>query len=83
MDLKDVKERYGSRICILGNVDCRYVLPFGTEEDVRRDVHRCIDAAAKGGGYVLASSNSLHANCKVENIYTMIDEARKYGKYPI
>jgi uroporphyrinogen decarboxylase len=83
MDLKDVKERYGSRICILGNVDCRYVLPFGTEEDVRRDVRRCIDAAAKGGGYVLASSNSLHANCKVENIYTMIDEARKYGKYPV
>ena len=23
MDLKDVKERYGSRICILGNVDCK------------------------------------------------------------
>ena len=83
MDLKDVKERYGSRICILGNVDCRRVLPFGTEEEVRRDVRRCIDAAAYGGGYVLASSNSLHANCKVANIYTMVDEARKYGRYPL
>ena len=83
MDLKDVKERYGSRICILGNVDCRRVLPFGTEEDVRRDVRRCIDAAAYGGGYILASSNSLHANCKVENVYTMVDEARKYGRYPL
>ena len=83
MDIKDVKERYGSKICILGNVDCRRVLPFGTEEEVRRDVRRCIDAAAHGGGYILASSNSLHANCKVENIYTMIDEARKYGRYPL
>ncbi|RJS92462.1 hypothetical protein CW705_02700 [Candidatus Bathyarchaeota archaeon] len=83
MDLKDVKERYGSKICILGNVDCRRVLPFGTEEDVRRDVRRCIDAAAYGGGYILASSNSIHANCKVENVYTMIDEARKYGRYPL
>jgi len=83
MDLKDVKERYGSRICILGNVDCRRVLPFGAEEDVRRDVRRCIDAAAYGGGYILASSNSLHANCKVENVYTMVDEARKYGRYPL
>jgi len=83
MDLRDVKKRYGHRICILGNVDCRYVLPFGTEEDVRRDVRRCIDAAAEGGGYILASSNSLHANCRVENIYAMVDEARKYGKYPI
>jgi len=51
--------------------------------DVRRDVRRCIDAAGKGGGYVLASSNSIHANCKVENVYTMVDEARKYGKYPL
>jgi len=83
MDLKDVKQRYGSKISILGNVDCRYVLPFGSEEDVRKDVRRCIDAAAKSGGYILASSNSIHANCKVENVYTMVDEARKYGKYPL
>jgi len=83
MDLKDVKTRFGEKVSIVGNVDCRYVLPFGTEEDVRRDVRRCIDAAAEGGGYVLASSNSLHANCKVENIYTMVDEARRYGRYPL
>ncbi len=83
MDLAEVKQKYGSKLCILGNVDCRYVLPFGSEEDVRRDVRRCIDAAAEGGGYVLASSNSIHANCKVENVYTMVDEARKYGKYPL
>jgi len=83
MDLKDVKERYGREVCILGSVDCRYVLPFGLEEDVRRDVRKCIDAAAQDGGYVLASSNSIHANCRVENVYTMVDEARKYGKYPL
>ncbi|MGQ9543199.1 MAG: uroporphyrinogen decarboxylase family protein [Candidatus Bathyarchaeia archaeon] len=83
MDLKDVKEKYGDRICLLGNVDCRYVLPYGGEEDVRKDVRRCIDAAAEGGGFILASSNSLHSNVKVENIYVMVDEARRYGKYPI
>lgn len=81
MDLKDVKERYGDRICLAGNVDCRYVLPFGTEEEVRRDVRRCIDAAAEGGGFILTSSNSIHANCKVENVLYMVDEARKYGRY--
>ena len=83
MDLRDVKERYGDRICLIGNVDCEYVLPYGSEEDVRRDVRRCIDAAAEGGGFILSSSNSLHANVKVENIYIMVDEARKYGKYPL
>lgn len=82
MDLKVIKAQYGTRLCIIGNVDCRFVLPFGSEEEVKRDVRRCIDAAAQNGGYILSSSNSLHANCKVENIYTMVNETRKYGKYP-
>jgi uroporphyrinogen-III decarboxylase len=83
MDLGDVKERYGERLCLFGNVDCRYVLPYGNEEDVRKDVRRCIDAAGRGGGYVLTSSNSIHANVRVENVYTMVDEARRYGRYPL
>jgi uroporphyrinogen decarboxylase len=81
MDIHDVKQRYGDQIFLMGNVDCRYVLPYGSEEEVRRDVRRCIDAASLGGGYILSSSNTLHANCKPENVLTMIDEARKYGKY--
>ena len=81
MDLANVKKRYGDRIYLHGNVDCMHVLPFGSQEDVRRDVRRCIDAAARGGGYVLAESNSMHANVKPENILAMIDEARKYGVY--
>jgi hypothetical protein len=59
--------------------DCIF---YGNEEDVRRDVRRCIDATAKGGGFILASSNSIHS-IKVENLYTMADEASKYGKYPL
>ncbi len=43
-----------------------YALPFGSEEDVRRYVRRCIVAA--GGGFILASSNSIHANCKVDDV---------------
>ena len=82
MDLKDIKQKLGKKICIMGNVDCRQVLPYGTEEDVRADVRRCVDAAAEGGGFVLASSNSIHGNVNVDNVYTMVDEARKYGKYP-
>ncbi len=81
MDLGDVKRRYGNRIFLRGNVDCVHILPYGSEEDVRQDVRRCIDAAAKDGGFILSDSNSLHSNVKTENIEVMVDEARKYGKY--
>lgn len=83
MDLSYVKKKYGHKICLAGNVDCKYVLPFGSEEDVRKDVRRCINAAGEGGGFILTSSNSLHANVKPENIFIMVDEARKYGRYPL
>lgn len=82
MDLADVKKRYGDRLFLRGNVDCVHILPYGTEEDVRRDVRRCIDAAAEGGGFILSDSNSMHSNVKTENILTMIEEGRRYGKYP-
>ncbi|MBS7622140.1 hypothetical protein KEJ39_00475, partial [Candidatus Bathyarchaeota archaeon] len=81
MDLADVKRRYGDRIFLRGNVDCVHILPHGSEEDVRRDVRRCIDAAAEGGGFILSDSNSLHSNVKTENIKFMVDEARRYGRY--
>jgi uroporphyrinogen-III decarboxylase len=83
MDLKVVKERYGKKVCLAGNVDCRYVLPFGDEAAVRRDVRRCIDQGGEGGGYILTSSNSIHADVKPENVLTMVNEARKYGRYPL
>lgn len=81
MDIADVKNRYGDKIFLRGNVDNMYVLQNGSEEDVRKDVRRCIDAAARHGGFILAESNSMHANVKTDNIWTMIDEARRYGVY--
>lgn len=82
MDMAEVKRRFGRKIYLRGNVDITWVIPYGTEEDVRRDVRRAIDQGAKGGGFVLSESNSFHPNCKFENILIYADEAKKYGRYP-
>jgi len=83
MNLAEVKRRYGHKIFLRGNVDCTHVLPYGDEEDVRREVRRCIDEAAEGGGFILSDSNSMHSNVKTENILVMIDEGRRYGRDPL
>lgn len=82
MNLKVVKEKYGDKVCLLGNVDVSYTLPFGTPEEVMNEVKECIRAAAPGGGYILSSSNTLIKGFPIENIYTMYETAQKYGKYP-
>ena len=83
MDIGEVKAKYGDRLCILGNIDCMYLLPFGSEEEVEQSVKEAIAAAAPGGGYVISSSNSIHPGCKPENYIAMVKAARKYGDYPI
>lgn len=83
MDIGETKRRFGSRACILGNIDCSYLLVFGTPEEVKRSVRETIAAAAPGGGYIISSSNSIHPGCKPENYLAMVEAARAYGRYPI
>jgi len=83
MDLRETKEKYGDRLCIIGNIDSSRTLPYGTPDDVRAEVKEAIQIAAPGGRYVLASDHSLHDGIPVENIVAMFDAAREYGQYPI
>ncbi|MFQ6066579.1 MAG: uroporphyrinogen decarboxylase family protein, partial [bacterium] len=83
MDIGEIKQKYGDRICIVGNVDCTEVLPHGTREDVEEAVKETIAKASGGGGHILASSNSIHPAVKAENYKNMIDTVRKYGVYPL
>jgi uroporphyrinogen decarboxylase len=82
MDIGEVKCRYGDRICVLGNIDCSYLLPHGTTAEVEAAVRECIHKASFGGGHVICSSNSIHSSVKPENYLAMIKAAKKYGRYP-
>ena len=79
MDLAEVKEHLTGKACVLGNIDCRDLLPSGTEEEVEEAVKEAIEKAAAGGGYIISSSNSIHPGCKAENYLAMVRAAHKYG----
>lgn len=79
MDLRWVKEHYGGRFCIIGNIDSSRTLPYGTPADVAAEVREAIDIAAPGGGYVLASDHSIHDGIPVENAIALFSTGRAYG----
>ena len=81
MDIGEVKKHLAGRTCVLGNIDCRSLLPFGTEQEVARAVRQTIRTAAPGGGYILSSSNSIHPGCKAGNYVAMVRAAHEYGVY--
>jgi len=55
MKIEDVKAHAAGRICLLGNIDCRDLLPFGTVGEVERSVRETIEKAAPGA----ATSSAL------------------------
>ncbi len=83
MDINEMKRKYGSRISLLGNIDLIYTLPRGTPEEVRAEVRQRIHDLAPGGGYAVASANSLPEYVPLANFQAMREATFEYGKYPI
>jgi len=82
VDIGEVKERYGDRLVLIGNIAVDS-LAKKSREGVIDETKSCIKRAAPGGGYILSSSNSWAAGAKLENCMAMVETARRYGEYPI
>jgi uroporphyrinogen decarboxylase len=83
MDIGEVKQRYGDRLCLVGNVNCVSTLVSGTIDEVRRETKEVIRKAGAGGGLIVSSSNSIHAGVRPENYVEMVRTIREYGSYPL
>jgi len=83
MDMGRVKRQYGERIALAGNVDCGQLLPRASKEEVVEAVKETIAKGAVGGGFILASSNSIHPAVKPENYRAMVEAGREFGRYPL
>jgi uroporphyrinogen decarboxylase len=79
MDLLELKQEFGKKICFHGGVENQKILPFGSPEEVRNEVRHCIESLASDGtGYILAPCHNIQPVTPMENIIAMYDEAWKY-----
>ena len=84
MDLRGLKEAYGSRLAFVGGIDVENVLRMGSVEDVRRCVLESLKAAGTGGGLILGtSSEEIFDTLPLENVLAMIETTLECGRYPI
>lgn len=77
------KRQLGKEMFFYGGIDVQETLPWGTTDDVRREVRQRIWEMGHGGGFLLSSSHRLEHDVPVENTLAMIEEAREYGTYPL
>ncbi len=83
MRLKPLKEKYGDKITLIGNVPSSDALCLGSVEFTIEITKQCIKDAAGGGGLILAPGANILATAKVENVKALIETNKKYGVYPI
>jgi uroporphyrinogen decarboxylase len=73
MDAQRLKDEFGESLCFHGGVDNVHTLPFGTPQDVQKDVRERVRILGHGGGYVVASTHHIQSNTPIQNIDAMYD----------
>jgi len=82
MELAPLKERYGNRITLFGNMDCGNLLSFGSVEDVRRATRQCLEDGRGDGGHIFCASNAITASVPLRNYMAMVAEYRAFFGLP-
>lgn len=75
MEREGLKADFGNQLIFHGAVDNQQVLPFGSVQDVIKEVQDDIRILGAGGGYILAPCHNIQAVSPPENIVAMYDTA--------
>ncbi len=73
MDPQALNQKYGDQLCFWGSIDEQHTLPFGTPEDVRREVLSRLDTLGRDGGLILGPTHHVQLDTPMENFWAMVD----------
>jgi len=79
MDILKVKQKYGDRLCVVGNINVN-TLTIGTAAEVEQEVQYLLENVAPMGGFMLTSSNSIPRFAKPENVWAMIQAWQRFSR---
>ncbi len=81
MDPAEIHRKYGDELCFDGTLSVQRTIPFGTVEDVVREVKERIRTIGYTG-LILGPSHAIQPEAPVENIIAIYEAAKKYGRNP-
>ncbi len=80
MDPQTLKDKYGDQITFWGGgVDTQNTLPFGTPEQVRKEVLSRCEIFAPNGGFVFNSIHNIQAKTPIENLVAMFEAVKEFN----
>ena len=82
-DLAELKQNFGHKLALMGNLHTTQVMLFGSPADVRREALKAILAAGQNGGFVLSTGDQCGRDTPFENILEIVHTAKEFGTYPL
>jgi len=84
MEPQNLKKKYGEKATFWGaGVDTQQTLPFGTPEQVRKEVRERLRIFAPRGGFVFNTIHNVQPKIPVENVLAMYEALRESGRYRV
>ncbi|MCL2834134.1 MAG: hypothetical protein FWD78_13265 [Treponema sp.] len=80
MNEKEIAAEFGSKICIWAGLDVQRIIPYGSPEEVRREVRFLYDTYYnRDGRFIITAGNGMTADTPYANLEAFLDEALRYG----
>ncbi|MDK2896495.1 MAG: hypothetical protein PWP04_615 [Candidatus Atribacteria bacterium] len=83
MDPVFLKEHYGKNLSFWGTIDEQHTLPFGSKEEVKKEVLERLKLIAPGGGFIISPTHHVQLDTPLENFFTFLTTVKEKGYYPI
>ena len=79
-DPRELKDKYGKKICFFGGIDQQELLPSGDTEKIRSEIKNRISILGKDRGYLLAPAHIIQPDVSPETIEIMIAGRKRIRK---
>ncbi len=79
MNPRELAATHGGRLCFHGSIDTQGTLPFGTPQEVRREVRERVETFLPYGGFTIAPSQHLMTDIPLANIAALYEAAWEYA----
>jgi uroporphyrinogen decarboxylase len=82
-DLGELKQYFGHKLALMGNLHTTRVMLMGTSQDVRRESLKAIRAAGGKGGFVMSTGDQCGRDTPFVNIFEIVRVCKEFGAYPL
>jgi len=76
INVAEVARQFAGKLTFYGGISTQQTLPYGTPEDVRKEVREMTSLFRENSGYILAPAHALQRDVPLENVLALIEAVK-------